>query len=221
MTRATFSRFSQVFSTRPSGMSRARRQETHRVFAASVASRARSWAVPRVPISPWVRSRMPVRCPRCAILSSVPPQVCSTSSRWAARARMSSGGVDMLVEISLLQHDVLAHNQAMRGHLFQRWQHTADMLVGVHENDDYRQLAPGVYEMAGLHLLPAQKSSDRMQRGGRIHVLLPEEVENFHVQGTVMPLVGFVEVDGDLDCHSVWHFTAPLPMPYPLALRPG
>src|SRR2546422_1009740 len=67
MTRAIFNRFSQVFSTRPSGMSRARRQETHRIFATSAASRARSWAVPRVPISPWVRSRMPVRCPRWAI----------------------------------------------------------------------------------------------------------------------------------------------------------
>ena len=39
--------------------------------------------------SPRVRSRMPVRCPRPAIFSSVPPQVCSTSSRCAAIANMS------------------------------------------------------------------------------------------------------------------------------------
>src|ERR1022692_220942 len=43
---------------------------------------------------------MPVRCPRCAIFSSVPPQVCSTSSRWAAIARMSRGVEDMCVEIT-------------------------------------------------------------------------------------------------------------------------
>src|SRR5271165_677125 len=89
MTLATLTRFSKVFSTRPSGMSSARRQLTLRMRAASSASQARSSTVPRVPISPCVRSRMAVRRPRSAILSSVPPQVCSTSSRWAAMARMS------------------------------------------------------------------------------------------------------------------------------------
>jgi hypothetical protein len=60
-----------------------------RVGAASASAR-RSSAVPRVPDSPWVRSRMPVRQPRACIASRVPPQVCSTSSRCAAMARMSS-----------------------------------------------------------------------------------------------------------------------------------
>src|SRR4051812_18785048 len=71
-------------------MSRASRQFTFRSFAAAPASRARSSAVPRVPSSPLVRSRMPVECPKPAILSRVPPQVCSTSSRCAAIARMST-----------------------------------------------------------------------------------------------------------------------------------
>src|SRR5229473_8513987 len=180
-TRATFKRFSQVFSTRPSGISSACRHDMHSIFAASAASRARPSALPRVPISPWVRSRIPARYPRCAIFSSVPPQVCSTSSRWAARARMSSGGVDMSVEIALLQNHVLAHDQAMRGHFFQCRQHAADVLVRVHENDDDRQFSPGVYEMTGLHLLPAQESRYRMQRSRRIHVLLTQVVENLHV----------------------------------------
>src|SRR5205807_6672317 len=105
MTRATSRRFSQVFSTRPSGILSEFLQETRRILAASAASRARSSAVPRVPISPLVRSRMPVRCPRCAIFSSVPPQVCSTSSRWAAMARISSGAVDMLVDSLLENYD--------------------------------------------------------------------------------------------------------------------
>src|SRR5258708_2615871 len=94
---AIFRRFSHVFSTRPSGISRAWRKLTLRIFAASTASPARSSDVPRVPISPWVRSRIPVRCPRWAILSSVPPQVCSTSSRCAAMARTSSAGVSVIL----------------------------------------------------------------------------------------------------------------------------
>ncbi len=56
------------------------------------ASAARSSAVPRVPDSPRVRSRMAVVMPSERILSRVPPQVCSTSSRWAAMARMSTAG---------------------------------------------------------------------------------------------------------------------------------
>ena len=45
-----------------------------------------------------------MRRPRCAIFSSVPPQVCSASSRWAAMAKISSGAVDMSVD-SLLEND--------------------------------------------------------------------------------------------------------------------
>src|SRR2546429_7015669 len=44
------------------------------------ASFARISGVPRVPISPAVKSRIPVLYPRCAIFSSVPPQVSSASS---------------------------------------------------------------------------------------------------------------------------------------------
>ena len=49
------------FSTWVSGISSAPRQETLSILAASAASFARSSAVPRVPISPRVRSRMAVR----------------------------------------------------------------------------------------------------------------------------------------------------------------
>ena len=56
----------------------------------SAASAARSSAEPRVPASPCVRSRIAVRQPSAFILSSVPPHVCSTSSRCAAMARISA-----------------------------------------------------------------------------------------------------------------------------------
>ena len=48
-------------------------------------------ALPRVPVSPAVRSRIPARYPASTALSRVPAQVSSTSSRWAAMARMSTG----------------------------------------------------------------------------------------------------------------------------------
>src|SRR2546429_9834833 len=53
------------------------------------ASFARISGVPRVPISPAVKSRIPVLYPRCAIFSSVPPQVSSTSSGWAEMDKRS------------------------------------------------------------------------------------------------------------------------------------
>src|SRR5689334_7870122 len=174
-------------------MSSAYRHEAARIFAASAASRARSSALPRVPISPWVRSRIPVRYPSCAIFSRVPPQVCSTSSRCAARARMSSGGVDMSVETALFQNHVLPNDQAMRRHFFQGGQDPADVLIGIDEDDDHRQFATGIHQMAGLDLLAAKKSRYRMERGRRVDIFLAQVVENFHVQRTMMPLVSFVK----------------------------
>ena len=34
-------------------------------------------------------------------------------------------------------------------------------------------------------------------------------------------VVGFVEIDRHLDCHRVWHFTAPAPGPCPPVHHPG
>src|SRR5665213_831167 len=89
-TRAMAIRFSRMFSTAPSGKVSACRQPTPSSFAASAASVARCSALPRVPASPCVRSSIAVRSPRAAIRNSVPPQVCSTSSRWAAIAKTSA-----------------------------------------------------------------------------------------------------------------------------------
>ncbi len=85
---------------------------------------------------------------------------------------MSSGGVDISVEIALLQDHVLAHDQPMGRHFLQCRQDAAHMLVRVHENDDHRQLPSGVHKMAGLNLLTAEESRYRMQRGRRIHIFL-------------------------------------------------
>src|SRR2546428_13962977 len=55
-----------------------------------------------------------------------------------------------LIQISLLEDDVLAHDQAVSGHLFQRGQDAAHVLVGVDEGDDHWQLAYDVDEVRSL-----------------------------------------------------------------------
>ena len=69
-----------------------------RIVAARSASSARSDALPRVPVSPAVRSRIPTLYPASTAFNRVPAQVSSTSSRWAARARMSTGIVEYRAE---------------------------------------------------------------------------------------------------------------------------
>src|SRR5260370_36389270 len=205
ITLATFSRLSQVFSTRPSGISSARRQPAPRIRAALAASRARSWAEPRVPISPCVKSRMPVRCPRCAIFSSVPPQVCSTSSRCAAMARMSRGVDGMSVKIALFQNDILAHDETVCRHLLQHRKNSSHVFVGIHEGDDDRKVAAGLDHVRGFHAMPPQKSSHGMNSGRGIDIFLAQVVENLHVQSPVAPLPRSFPIHSTLYCHSLRH----------------
>src|SRR6266481_2921326 len=75
--------------TAESGTPSVPRHFTASNFAACPASFARISGVPRVPISPAVKSRIPVLYPRWAIFKSVPPQVSSTSSGCAAIANRS------------------------------------------------------------------------------------------------------------------------------------
>src|ERR1700722_4052131 len=112
-------------------MSSACLQPTPKIRAASAASAARSSAEPRVPASPCVRSRIAVRQPRAFILSSVPPQVCSTSSRCAAMARISaiefSGMISAtrqhartIILLKLLYHRFKADGRYIEDHYYLR-----------------------------------------------------------------------------------------------------
>src|ERR1700692_766288 len=221
ITLATFKRFSQVFSTRPSGISSACRHPTPRIFAASAASRARSSALPRVPISPCVKSRMPVRCPRSPILSSVPPQVCSTSSRCAAMARMSRGPEAISIQNSCVQNHILAHDQPVRSHFLQHWQDAGYIFICIHKDNNDRQLPTGLDHMRGFHSMPSQKSRYRMKSRGRVNIFLTQVVEDLHVQQPVVPLVGLIQINCDLHCHLARNSIAPGPTPCPPKPRPG
>src|SRR3954469_6363746 len=104
---------------------------------------------------------MPVLCPCLEALSNVPPQVCSTSSRCAAMARMSRdcprGREDMSVEISLFQHYFFAHDQPVRRHFLQRAKHAAHVLIRVNEDDNHGQLSTCFDQMRGLDLMASEK----------------------------------------------------------------
>ncbi len=79
-----------VFSRRASGRCKLPRHSSPIRRPASSDSATRSSGVPRVPMSPAVKSSAPVRYPCSPIRISVPPQVCSMSSGCAAIASTSS-----------------------------------------------------------------------------------------------------------------------------------
>src|ERR1700691_5603422 len=81
------------------------------------------------------------------------------------------------------------------------------MLIGIDENDDHGQLASCFDQMRSLHAVTAQKSGYSVKGSGGINVFLAQVVENLEMQRPVMPLVGFVQIDCDLNCHCVLHCT--------------
>src|SRR5450755_4008952 len=95
------------------------------------------------------------------------------------------------------------------------------MLVGVYENNDQWKFAPGIHKMARLHSLAPQKSTHRVHCGCGKNVLVAQIVEDLHVQWTILPLVAFGEIDRNLNCHRVWHFTALSLAPCLQLRRPG
>src|SRR5580704_19472781 len=141
-------------------------------------------------------------------------------------ARTSSGAssverVDISVEASLFQHHVFTNDQTMSSHLLQRRQNAVHVLIRIHKDDDHWKLSPGIDQVAGLNPVPTKKPSHGMNCSCGVYVFPAQVIEDLHVQRPVMPLVGFVKIDRNLNCHRVWHFTAPGPEPFQPALRRG
>src|SRR5436190_22111940 len=91
------------------------------------------------------------------------------------------------------------------------------MFIGIDKDDHYPELAARVDEVAGIDSLTAETSGDGVEGDRSIDIFLTQVIENFNMERPMMPLTGFVEVDGDLHRHGVWHFTAPVPAPCPRA----
>src|SRR5438477_11230971 len=95
------------------------------------------------------------------------------------------------------------------------------MFIGIDKDDHYRELAASVDEVAGLDSLTSEKSGDGMQGDRSKDIFLTQVIENFNMERPMMPLIGFVEVDGDLHRHGVCHFIAPAPAACRRAPLPG
>ena len=97
---------------------------------------------------------------------------------------------------------VFANDQAMRGHLAEGGKNAAYMFIGVHEREDYRQLSAHVHQMRGLHPSAARESRHGMECCRTGHILFPQQVQDFEIQWLVVPLVGFIQIQSDLDSHA-------------------
>ena len=107
------------------------------------------------------------------------------------------------IEVSLFQRYVFSNDQTMRGHFFQDRKHAIDVLIGVYKCNDNRQFSANISQVRSLYAMPTQKSGDCMRRGCGINSFFPEITEKFYVQRLVVPLVRFVKVDRNLNCHSL------------------
>src|SRR5438874_12662387 len=87
-------------------------------------------------------------------------------SIWAAKAAR-----ERLVQRTLLDGDLFAHDEAVSGHLAQLGQDAVDVLGSIDESDDEREFAAGIDERGGLHALAPGEARDRVEDGGPGHVL--------------------------------------------------
>src|SRR5207253_10711474 len=87
------------------------------------------------------------------------------------------------------------------------------MFIGIDKDDHYRELAASVDQVAGLNSLTSEKSCNGVHGDRSIDIFMEQVIEDFNVEWPMMPVIGFVEVDGDLHRHGGWHFTACAPAP--------
>src|SRR5437870_4265121 len=95
----------------------------------------------------------------------------------------------------------------MGDHLTQLRQNAIYVLISINESDDNRKVtASPLNEMSCTHLASAKESSNGMKHHCSRYTLFAQVLENFQVQGTVMPRITICEVHcylyGHKDCHS-------------------
>ena len=95
----------------------------------------------------------------------------------------------MSIQIPLLQHDVLPHDWAMRGHFLQCRQYAADVLIGIHKNDDDRRPASSIDQMAALYPLAAKESRDCVQSACGKNIFIVQIIQDGHVKRPSLPFV--------------------------------
>ena len=127
------------------------------------------------------------------------------------------------VEGALFEGYVFPHDEAMGGHFAEFWEDAADVLIGIDEGNDDRQLAAGFDKMRGMNAVAAKKACDGMEGDGSVDIFLAQVFEDFEMQWVMVPGIAFGEIDGDLDSHSNpgKHFTTRERGPLRPLWRPG
>src|SRR5213594_1720093 len=147
---------------------------TPSVRAARSASAARRPASPRVPVSPWVKSTMPTRWPARTAFASVPPQVSSASSRWAAIARRST----CWLFISQRLHGIEPRRPCCRGdpeHEPDRDRHDRGDRGAPHRHRG-TEVEQSLQDLPGADPHDDAEDAAHQGQGRRLHEELPQDV---------------------------------------------
>src|SRR5208337_5124211 len=100
-----------------------------------------------------------------------------------------------LVEAALFDHDVLPHDESMRGHLAQLGQNAADVLVGIDERNHDRQLTSGFDQVRGVDAAAPEEASYGVVGYGSKGIFFAQIFQYFQMQRTMVPGIAFGEVD--------------------------
>src|SRR5947207_15262527 len=91
---------------------------------------------------------------------------------------LSAGNTEFSIQAALLDHDILANDQAMCRHLAQLWQHASNVLVGIDERNDDGKVATGFDKMRRSYLAPPEKASDCMECNRTKYALFSQIFQN-------------------------------------------
>jgi hypothetical protein len=98
-----------------------------------------------------------------------------------------SGPLPLSIQATLLNDHIFAHDEAMRRHLTQFWEHAAYVLIGINESDDHREIAASFNEVGCMYFISAKESGYGMKNHRSSDILFTQILENFQVQGAMVP----------------------------------
>ena len=97
----------------------------------------------------------------------------------------------ILVEAALFDYYVLAHDEAVGGHLSQLGQGAVDVLVGVDEGNHDRELASGFNEVCGVDFVASEEAGYGVEGYGSEDVFFAQVFQDLQMQGAMMPGIAF------------------------------
>ena len=89
--------------------------------------------------------------------------------------------------------DVFTDNEAVGGQFEEFGEDAGDVFGEIDEDDEDREVAAGVDEVGGVDVITSVEAGDGVESAGTGDIFAAQHLED------LVPLIGFVEVDGDLD----------------------